>query len=207
MNILAAPLLHSMPEFDAFLVYNKLLTRYCPRYYVEPAISGAKDGAALVEKCSRHDSAETLRASCEDMLPNVASPTSLPHVISLSSSRRMPMTQILRLWDVLFSCGIYVNILFIVACIIAMEDQIMRSESAAAIQALLNEGKGAPSFESREIITAAVSYVSMIPDELLSILRLHPTDEVVIPQVVVEVSQGKYCHSNIPPVSGGSSRG
>ena len=100
------------------------------------------------------------------------------------------MTQILQLWDVLFSCGIYVNILFIVACIIAMEDQIMRSESAAAIQALLNEGKGAPSFESREIITAAMSYVSMIPDELLSILRLHPTDEVVIPQVVVEVSQG-----------------
>ena len=46
----------------------------------------------------------------------------------------------------------------------------------------------APSFESREIITAAMSYQKTLDASFNT--RLHPTDEVVIPRVVVEVSHG-----------------
>src|SRR5690606_20632422 len=49
MNVLLGPFLYVMPEVDAFICFNQLLSRHMPRYVLKN-MEGAHIGCILVEK-------------------------------------------------------------------------------------------------------------------------------------------------------------
>lgn len=179
MNVLAAPFLYTMPEVDAFFAFRRLLQHHCPRY-VKPNLEGAVDGTRLLQ--------EVLRVTDPELHDHLASTytgqnewgkiTSLPHILSLSASKPAPLPSILRLWDVLFACGVHMNIVFTASHMILMREQLLAA-SMVSLQQTLNTCKNMPPLDPDLIVTLSMHLLSKLPDELYDALALHPhTDEI-----------------------------
>jgi len=125
MNVLAAPFLYAARgEVEAFVGFERLITRECPAY-IRGSMEGVHKGLALVDeildivdpKLAQHLRSKGLNASIY----------AFASVLTLSACTP-PLPEVLQLWDFLLAYGVHLNLLCIVAQLVLIRDQILNAE-------------------------------------------------------------------------------
>lgn len=111
MNVLLAPLLYVMPELDAFYCYNALLTRQCPRYVLKN-MDGTHDGCELVDRILAF--ADPQLHTYLQRKGVFATIYAFPMILTLMGCLK-PLSQVLKVWDAIFSFGIHLAVLLCVS--------------------------------------------------------------------------------------------
>ncbi|KAI0482339.1 TBC domain-containing protein [Xylariaceae sp. FL0804] len=157
MNVLAAPFLYvARSEAEAFVAFHRLLTRECPGY-IRGAMDGVHRGLALVDKVlaivdiklSHYLTSKGLSAEIY----------AFPSVLTLCACTP-PLPEVLRLWDFLFAYGPHLNILCIVAQLIMMRNELLRSPSPNKLL------RSFPALQADRIKGAALAIIKGIPDDV-----------------------------------------
>ncbi|ODV62236.1 Bub2p [Ascoidea rubescens DSM 1968] len=170
MNILVAPFLYiSKSEPEAFSLFHSLLTNYCP-LYVTSTIEGVHTGSMLVDiilkkidpKLHSYLNLKLLKTEIY----------AFPSVLTLCACTP-PLNEVLILWDFLFSYGIHMNILFIVAQLILIRNDILQSSSPMKLL------RNFPNLKSKQIIKLSISFITKLSDEMYQLLVKHPYDSSV----------------------------
>ncbi|VEU21645.1 DEKNAAC102237 [Brettanomyces naardenensis] len=170
MNILVAPFAYvCKSEPEAFALFSRLLVKYIPTY-VTPNLSGVMNGVKLVDiilelvdpKLYNHLKSRMLTAKIY----------ALPSVLTLSACTP-PFTEVLELWDFLFSYGVHLNIFFIIAQIILIRKELLNSKNPMMLL------RQFPDLDAKKVIKLSLSFVKIIPEELYDLIVKHPVDDSV----------------------------
>jgi len=124
MNVLSAPFLYaSRSESQAYSLFYTLITRELPAY-ISPTMHGVHQGLALVDKVlAIVDPKLSLYLVGKGMTAEIYGFAS---VLTLCACTP-PLPEVLRLWDFLFAYGVHLNILCIVAQLVILREEILRS--------------------------------------------------------------------------------
>ncbi|ORY89942.1 rab-GTPase-TBC domain-domain-containing protein [Syncephalastrum racemosum] len=174
MNVLAAPFLMVLPEMEAFFAFSDFVWRVCP-LYVHPTLKGVHCGIKLVDMSLRVLDPELYGYMMGKGLS--ANMYAFPSVLTFSACTP-PLSELLRLWDVMFAFGFHLNILFIVAQLALIRDNIMASSSPAKLLRKL------PPLEADMIIKLAGASCKKLPRDLYTQLVRHLHDENVVDALV-----------------------
>lgn len=170
MNVLAAPFLYiSRSESQAFELFYTFLTRDCPTY-VQPTLAGVHTGLLLVDICL-----ELIDPTLYDHLRSkflTAELYAFASVLTFSAGTP-PLSELLVLWDFMFAYGCHLNILFVIAQLTLIREQLLESPSPMALL------RSFPPLKSKEIIKLGVSFVARLPDEVYGLLSRHTFDASV----------------------------
>ena len=124
MNVLAAPFLYAArSEVEAFVAFERLITRECPGY-VRGSMDGVHKGLKLVDT--------VLEIVDPKLFAHLMSKGMHAEIYAFASVLTMcactpPLPEVLQLWDFLFAYGPHLNILCIVAQLILIRDKIIDS--------------------------------------------------------------------------------
>jgi cell cycle arrest protein BUB2 len=125
MNVLLAPFLMIMPELDAFFCFCTFIRTCCPRY-VYKNLDGVHHGCKLVEQ---------LLSIFDPDLSNhlngkvTAEIYAFQSVLTFLASMK-PITEVLKVWDVLISIGFYFNVVFFTSHLVVLRDALLRENSS-----------------------------------------------------------------------------
>ncbi|KAJ2966843.1 hypothetical protein NUW58_g10574 [Xylaria curta] len=89
-----------------------------------------------------------------------------PSVLTLCACT-LPLPEVLRLWDFLFAYGPHLNIFCIVAQLIMMRSELLRSEKPNTLLRSL------PPLNSDQIKRTALAMVKMVPDDVYAEIVKH----------------------------------
>lgn len=127
MNVLVAPFLYLMPEVDAYHAFMMLITRHCPRY-VASNLDGTHHGCSLVDRVLEILDPQLHRHIVEKILrPEIFA---FPFVMTLLANMS-PLSEVIRVWDVIFAFGIHLDILLVTCHIMLMRDQLLAEQQAS----------------------------------------------------------------------------
>ncbi|KAJ3346803.1 Ras GTPase activating protein ira2 [Entophlyctis luteolus] len=163
MNVLAAPFLYVMPEVDAFFTFSTFIHHTCP-LYVQPALEGVHCGIKLLEKCLAIADPSLHGYLLQKELDPVM--YAFPSVMTFSACTP-PLAEVLRLWDFLLSYGVHMNILCIVAQMILIRGEILKSSSPMKVLRTF------PKLDSKKVISMSMKVLEMIPDSLYDMVVRH----------------------------------
>lgn len=170
MNVLAGPFLYvcrSEPQSFA-LIYN-LLMKQMPRY-VTPTLSGAMDGVRLVEIVL-----QMVDPKLSEYLKNSMSSAkiyALPSVLTLCACTPT-LHEVIKLWDFIFSFGVHLNIMLVVAQLLLIRSDLLASKNPMSLL------RQFPQLESSKIIKLSLSITKNLPDDLYDLIVRHTYDEKV----------------------------
>lgn len=170
MNVLAAPIMYvAKSEPQAFSLIYRLFNTHLSRY-VTKNLSGARDGVKLVEivlKCVDVKLYNVLkqRIASADMY-------ALPSVLTLSACTPS-LDEVIKLWDFLFSFGVHLNIMAVVAQLCLMRDEIIASKNPMNILRQFKE------VNAEKIIKLTLSITKIISDDLYELIVRHTYDDDV----------------------------
>lgn len=124
MNVLAAPFLYAArSEVEAFVAFHRLLTKEVPGY-IRGAMTGVHRGLELVDKVlAIVDVKLHLHLMSKGLSAKIYA---FPSVLTLCACTP-PLPEVLRLWDFLFAYGPHLNIVCIVAQLVMMRTDLLKS--------------------------------------------------------------------------------
>ncbi|KAI1845251.1 hypothetical protein JX265_005405 [Neoarthrinium moseri] len=159
MNVLAAPFLYAArSEVEAFIAFHQLLTKEVPGY-IRGAMTGVHRGLALVDKVlAIVDPKLSLHLMAKGLSAEIYA---FPSVLTLCACTP-PLPEVLRLWDFLFAYGPHLNIFCIVAQLIMMRGELLRSPSPNKLL------RSFPALQADQIKRTALAMVKMVPDDVYS---------------------------------------
>ncbi|KAL4797482.1 rab-GTPase-TBC domain-containing protein [Aspergillus venezuelensis] len=164
MNVLCAPFLYAArSEVEAFALFHTFITRECPGY-IRGAMDGVHRGLELVDRCLEIVEPKLAAFLFDKGLQ--AKLYAFPSVLTLSACTP-PLPEVLHLWDFLFAYGPHLNILCIVAQLLLMRDDLLKSSNPNKIL------RSFPPLDASEIITMTVLLVRKIPEPLYAELIDH----------------------------------
>jgi len=163
MNVLLAPFLFVLPEIDAFYSFDWLLRNHIPTY-VQPSLDGVHYGTKLFDECLKVVDIELYNYFQSKNLETKL--FSFPSIMTLCGCTP-PLSEVLRVWDFLFSFGPHMVVLCTLAQVILIKDSIMKSDQPMTLLRPL------PSLESEKIITKSVLLVKCLPEDLYDRLARH----------------------------------
>lgn len=169
MNVLAAPFLYSMPELDAYFSFASFIQHSCP-LYVQPSLEGVHCGIKLFDMCLKH-----LEPSLHKFLKAKrleAITYAFPSIMTFSACTQ-PLSELLKLWDFLLAFGIHLNVLCVVAQVVLIQDEIVKSQSPMKVLRTL------PDLDARAIITVTMRLLPNLTDSLYDMLVRHPFDPMI----------------------------
>jgi cell cycle arrest protein BUB2 len=182
MNVLAAPFLFiSRSETQAFELFYSFLTRDCPTY-VQPTLGGVHTGLVLVDICLN-----LIDPTLYDYLRSkflTAELYAFASVLTFSAGTP-PLSELLILWDFMFAYGCHLNILFVIAQLTLMREELLESQSPIALL------RSFPPLKAKEIIKLGVSFVARLPNEIYDLLCRHTFDA----SVAVELKKYSNTHT------------
>lgn len=165
MNVLAAPFLYTMPsELEAFFCFAKFIEESCP-LYVQPTLEGVHRGLKLLDRCLKIVDPELYAYLRSKNLS--AEIYAFPSVLTLCACTP-PLDQVLQLWDFLLAFGVHLNVLCVIAQLLLMRDEVMKSSSPMRLLRTF------PPLEALPVIGIAVTLVRDIPADLYDELVRHP---------------------------------
>ncbi|KAI0723997.1 bub2 protein [Cerioporus squamosus] len=165
MNVLAAPFLYTMPsELEAFYCFAKFIEESCP-LYVQPTLEGVHCGLKLLDRCLKIVDPELYAHLRSKNLS--AEIYAFPSVLTLCACTP-PLDQVLQLWDFLLAFGVHLNVLCVIAQLLLMRDEVMRSSSPMRLLRTF------PPLEALPVIGIAVTLVRDLPADLYEELVKHP---------------------------------
>ncbi|EIM89532.1 TBC-domain-containing protein [Stereum hirsutum FP-91666 SS1] len=169
MNVLAAPFLYTMPsELEAFFCFAKFIEESCP-LYVQPTLEGVHRGLKLLDRCLKIVDPELFSYLRSKNLS--AELYAFPSVLTLCACTP-PLDQVLQLWDFLLAFGVHLNVLCVIAQLLLIREDVMRSSSPMRLLRTF------PPLEAQPIIGIAVTLVRDLPSELYDELVRHPYEVV-----------------------------
>lgn len=126
MNVLAAPFLFLMPEVDAYYAFMTLITRHCPRY-IASNLDGTHHGCSLVDR--------VLEILDPELHQHIIEKTLLPEIFAFQFimtllANMSPLTEVIKVWDVIFAFGIHIDILLVTCHIMLMRNEILAEQQA-----------------------------------------------------------------------------
>ncbi|KAJ3072530.1 hypothetical protein HDU98_003416 [Podochytrium sp. JEL0797] len=166
MNVLAAPFLYVMPELDAFYTFATFIHHTCP-LYVQPALEGVHCGIKLLDKCLMIADAPLHAFLKSKNLDPVM--YAFPSVMTFSACTP-PLNEVLRLWDFLLSYGVHMNLICIVAQLVLMRTEILKSPSPMKVLRTF------PKLDAKKVVAMSMKLVELIPDSLYDLLVRHVFD-------------------------------
>ncbi|KAJ3194388.1 hypothetical protein HK101_002861 [Irineochytrium annulatum] len=86
-----------------------------------------------------------------------------------------PLTELLRLWDFLLAYGVHLNVLCVIAQLMMMRDELVKSASPMKLLRTL------PDLDARSIIGIAMRLVPELPEGLYDMLVRHPFGKLLSP--------------------------
>lgn len=155
MNVLAAPFLYVLPtELEAFACFCSFIEVQAPRY-VRPTLEGVHLGlqvrlsflpqlgdrdphspcvcSQLVDRCLSTVESDLYTHLLSHNL--TAELYAFPSLLTFSASTP-PLAEVLELWDFLLAWGVGLNVLCVVAQVVIMKDELMRSSSCVSFFSL-----------------------------------------------------------------------
>lgn len=171
MNVLLAPIAYTSykSEPQAFAILHHLVTQQIP-LYITPNLDGVHTGLSLVEIILKimdpvlHEYLDSKFLKAEIY--------AFPSVLTLCACTP-PLRSVLKLWDFLFAYGTHMNILFVVAQLVANRTALLQSSQPMKIL------RNFPPLEENEIIKLSLSFIPELPKELYSLLTRHGYDSNV----------------------------
>jgi cell cycle arrest protein BUB2 len=180
MNVLAAPFLYVMNELDAYACLCRLLNHHCPQYITKD-LRGAHDGALLLQTIVEYIDPELATHLSTAYHGDWGSVTSLPTLLSLSASKPIALSELLKLWDALFACGVHMNVVFTAAHIILLRDRLLAG-GHAELQAMLCIQRDLPMLDADLLVTLSLHIVRKLPDDMYQQLEKHPYTQAQVVQ-------------------------
>lgn len=164
INVLAAPLLYaSRSEAQAYALLTAVLTHHVPTY-LTPTMSGVHAGVELIDKILATISPSLSQFLLQNSLP--AKIYAFPSVLTLCACTP-PLPEVLKLWDFLFAFGVHLNILCVVAQLLLIKDDIIRSPSPAKTLRQM------PNLDAEKIISMTLVVVKELPEEIYAEVVRH----------------------------------
>jgi cell cycle arrest protein BUB2 len=180
MNVLAGVFLYAArSEAQAFVAFEKLVTRECPGY-VRGTMEGVHKGLELVDEvleiCDPKLAAHLLSKGLTAKIYGFAS------VLTMCACTA-PLPEVLKLWDFLFAYGPHLNIVCIVAQLVLIRDRLLAAEryvrfAASALSRLTAYSPNSllrtlPNLQAEKIKALTISFIPKIPDDLYGRLLEH----------------------------------
>ncbi|KAJ5067858.1 mitotic check point protein bub2 [Anaeramoeba ignava] len=165
MNLLCGALLYTMPEIDAFYAFDKLISDHCPLYAVSQ-IKGVYQGIYLFDQIVKIVDPEL--HTFFQQTPDYNKIYFFSPIMSFSAGTP-PFTELLHLWDFMFAFGVHLNVVFVVAQVILLRDEILKSKNLNDILHTL------PKLNAKLIISISIYLIKQLPDELYEQLVQHST--------------------------------
>lgn len=170
MNVIAGPFLYiCKSEPQSFTLFYNLLMVHMPRY-ITPNLNGTMDGVKLVDLVLQSVDPKL----SEFLQSNMSSAKiyALPSILTLCACTP-PLDQLVKLWDFLFSYGIHMNIIFVVAQLLLIRTELIESKSPMSLL------RQFPPLNSEKIIKLSLSITKHIPNDLYDLIVRHPFDDTV----------------------------
>ncbi|KAF9047336.1 TBC-domain-containing protein [Panaeolus papilionaceus] len=165
MNVLAAPFLYTMAsELEAFFCFAKFIEEACP-LYVQPTLEGVHRGLKLLDRCLKFVDPELFDYLRSKNLS--AELYAFASILTLCACTP-PLDQVLRLWDFLLAFGVHLNVLCVIAQLLLMRDEVMKSASPMRLLRTF------PPLDANSVIGIAVTLVRDLPADLYDELVRHP---------------------------------
>jgi len=167
VNCYVAPFLYVMPELDAFHCLCKLTKWHCPLYLSEKKhVAGVWKGVELFLEILKEMDPEL-----EQHLKPKSDPLTyaVPAIQGMNISLK-PITEWLQLWDVALCLGIHLHLIFTVARVLLIRDQLLRTE-------IPNDYLGHnrwPPLPAKSIINLGMHIVRSLPENLYTKVLYHP---------------------------------
>eukprot|EP00475_Leptophrys_vorax_P013125 TRINITY_DN19493_c0_g1_i2.p1 TRINITY_DN19493_c0_g1~~TRINITY_DN19493_c0_g1_i2.p1 ORF type:complete len:376 (+),score=77.81 TRINITY_DN19493_c0_g1_i2:55-1128(+) len=176
MNALAGMFLYTMPELDAFHCFSRLITKYCPMYWV-PDIWGPKAGCVLFNQVLKAVDQELY-----DWLKMCNCPAELFAFPLLSTmySCAPPFLEVLKLWDFLLAFGLHLNLVCILAQVLLLKDKILATKKPYTVLGL----RDLPQLDAEAVIRKSISIMHLIPNTLMEKIQLHLVDPNVCAELM-----------------------
>ena len=167
MNALAGGLLFVMPEIDAFHTFTILINKICPTYWISKKHANAKGGSALP---GAHAGAVLV-----DVVLGIIDPKLREHILdapvfhpsiyyfpAISSllGCAPPFDELVRLWDFLFTFGVYNIVLCVVAHLINHRSKILETQSQDLLQS--HVGQHWQKINSNQIISTTMNILPKV---------------------------------------------
>jgi cell cycle arrest protein BUB2 len=170
VNCYVAPLLYVMPELDAFHCLCKLTKWHCPLYLSEannvPGVFRAVD--LFVEILTEMD----------PELAQYLEPKIKPFTYAFAAIQGMninlrPTTEWLQLWDVALCLGIHLHLIFTVARVLLIREQLFK---AIHPNDYLGHNRWPP-LPAKTIINLGMHIVRSLPENLYAKVLYHPFND------------------------------
>lgn len=175
MNVLCAPFLYvARSESQAFCMLRALLEERCPLYVVSD-LCGVHTGVRLVNIVLERTDPRLFQKLKRKML--TAEIYALASVMTLSACTP-PLRELLQLWDLYLAYGCSLNIVAVVAQVVAIRGELMASEQPAALLRKL------PPLNFKDIRERMLAILKHVPPPLFDLIRRHPFD----PNVALEIA-------------------
>eukprot|EP01123_Difflugia_compressa_P007350 TRINITY_DN20086_c0_g1_i1.p1 TRINITY_DN20086_c0_g1~~TRINITY_DN20086_c0_g1_i1.p1 ORF type:complete len:166 (+),score=18.87 TRINITY_DN20086_c0_g1_i1:194-691(+) len=158
-----------MPELDAFHCLCKLMRSHCPLYLKTPNqnVPGVYKAMELF--------GDVLKEIDPDLDQFLISKKMIPTTYAFSAVQGMnitlsPLREWLQLWDIAICLGVHLHLIFAVARVLLIREQIMKSEQP---NDLLNP-KRWPSLKAKTIVNLGMQIVKCLSEEIYASVLLHP---------------------------------
>ncbi|KAJ2821728.1 CDC16 protein, partial [Coemansia furcata] len=166
MNTLAAPFLYVMGEGMSFHAFRQFLRRECP-LYARPSLPGVHACVQLVDESLAH--ADPALFSHLRRHGAVAKIYAFPAAMTLSASVG-PLRQVVRLWDFLLAFGVHLNVVCIVAQLVAMRELLLTTTRPMAFL------RSWPPLRAESVIRRTRDIYDALPVPLRRRIRMHAHD-------------------------------
>ncbi|KAJ2698524.1 CDC16 protein [Coemansia sp. IMI 209128] len=166
MNTLAAPFLYVMGEGASFYAFRQFLRRECP-LYARPSLPGVHACVQLVDECLAF--ADPALFSHLRRHGAVARIYAFPAAMTLSASVG-PLRQVVRLWDFLLAFGVHLNVVSIVAQLLAMRELLLTTPRPMAFL------RAWPPLRAESVIRRTCELYGALPAPLRAKIRVHAHD-------------------------------
>ncbi|GMM28752.1 Bub2 protein [Martiniozyma asiatica (nom. inval.)] len=169
MNVIAGVSMYvSRSEPQAFALFQSLLINQLPRY-ATPNLVGVNDGVNLVDIILKRIDTKLYSHLSNCMLS--AKIYAFPLILTLSACTPT-LDEVTRLWDFFFAYGVHLNVVAVVAQVLMIREQLLKSDTPMAIL------RQFPKIQADTIIKLSLGIVKKLDDDLYELVVRHTHDDV-----------------------------
>lgn len=170
MNVIAAPFLYvARSESQAFALFNHFVLTRCP-LYVTPTLSGVHTGLDLVDLILELTDPPLYQHLRSKLL--TANLYAFASVMTFSACTP-PLKEVLVLWDILMAYGAHLNLLMVVAQLVMIRTDLLKSDRPMSLL------RSFPMLKARDVKSMTLAVLEKMPEPVYDMIVRHAWDPKV----------------------------